>query len=235
MKLDFFVQVIQLVSNKMEDTADFYISKLVELGIQDVSAPIFNHLVSIDADKLSDLLRELEELINSKTDLKGSEKKVWQGKKSRDIGLKFEAIIKFVFSGNSVFDVKTNIRSTTSEIDLILTLKTAAMYVPFLRAHHTIYGESKCHQKSLKKEWVDEMRTTLRDHGSSLGLLFLFCSSRAVAREARVSIGLSVAEERVVVPFGKKQFEELSAGANLLKLLQDQHRDAITHSSRLEI
>lgn len=208
---------------------------ILGLGLDGISDDIYDALFVLDIDRLNALYDELNKLRSETSQLVGSAKRSWQSGKNQRVGKKFEELISCIFFGSELFDVEMNLRSMTSDIDITLTLKPLSTFIPYLRGHHTIYGESKCHEKGFKKEWVDEMRTTLKDHGANVGLIFVFCESRNIIREAKVSISNGVVENKLVVPFGKKQIEELRAGVNLLKVLQDQFRDSRTHNSKLAI
>jgi hypothetical protein len=70
---------------------------------------------------------------------------------------------------------------------------------------------------------------------AKFAILFVFCASRAVHREARIAIALHWQKGTSVVPMGRKQLEEIRKGAAFLRVLSDQHVDAANHLAQLAI
>lgn len=204
---------------------------LVMSGAPGVTDKLYNYIAPNNVAKLGAHMRRLERV--RAMNVSGKKKK---GQHARVIGMLFERLIKALVADSQALRFVGNVRTTTSEIDVVLAVQPAGAFVPMLRdAGNHIIGEAKCYTKGPKSEWVNEMRGTLATHGATVGILFLACTTRALASDIRYTIALHAAQGIKIVPFGMKQLNEVHGGANFLSVLSSQYTLAAVHSSNMHI
>lgn len=192
---------------------------------------IFEYLSPLDRPKFEKVLKTLNRALRAK--VKGKSR---QGAKSLLIGSLFERLLGLLFDGKGAVSVLKNIRSTTSEIDLLLQVEPMGQFVPMLRDAGThLIGEAKCRADAPSSALTDKFAAFLQNHNAKLGVLFVNCSSRSVPLQCRMSISLQWIRGTQVVPFGRKQLEEVRKGAPFLRVLRDQHMQAMNHMTKLAI
>ena len=192
-------------------------------GVPVTAGKVEEFLSPVDRLKLKQALGDLDKLKAARAT-------------SVKIGYAFEVLLANLFGESKVLKVQTRVQSTTGEIDLVITvLAGLSQSVPFLVKHTHLLAEAKCHQSALKSEWVTEMLTNLQHHGASLGLIFVYCKSRPVHVRSRQAIAMGVVGGKVVVPIGRKQFDDICAGGSVIGVLGQQFVDASVHTSTLRV
>lgn len=192
---------------------------------------IFEYLSPLDRKVFEQKLRRLDKVVAMRTGGKED-----QGRRSALVGRLFEQLLRLLFDGKGAITALQNVRTTTSEIDLLLRIEPFGSCVPMLRNAGThMIGEAKCHTKPPSSQLADEFVGFLRKHNARLGVLFVNCTSRTLNSNCRFSIALHWQAGVEIVPIGRKQLEEVRCGAPFLRVLRDQHLLASTHSTKLAI
>lgn len=162
--------------------------------------------------------------------------KTERGRVGRLVGKAYEHLISGLLAGGQALTFQGNVRTTTSELDFLVRIEPLAIAIPFLKDAGThLVGEAKCHTKAPKSEWINEMRGILDTHGAKLGLLFVGCTPRHLASDIRVAVALHAQSQRVIVPIGMAQLNEVQAGANFLRVVARQYVGSKSHTSALTV
>lgn len=201
------------------------------------SESVNEYLHPVDRTKISALIQEIDQLKATPppTDLSRAEKTAWKGNNNRDVGLKYEELIQALFEKSQVFSATTSQRTIIGEIDVVLTFTTLAPKVPILDGHSTAIGEAKCHQTNLKSGWVTELSGNLDHHSIRFGIIFVFCSPRKILPDSVQAIKEAYLLRKVIIPFGRKQFERIVNGDSFIKVLSEQDSLSKIGSRKLEI
>jgi hypothetical protein len=172
-----------------EASFDFYLKMLLASAAPaSITDKIGDYLSPVDRESLRGAIQSLDALRAETTDLTGAQKRAWKSAQGVRIGKAFEALLKSLFEGSQVFSVSANVHSVTGEIDLKITLLPGLVYlVPFLVGHTHILGEAKCHDKSMKSDWVTEMMGNMELHSTRLGFIFVYCASKQVPAPGRLA------------------------------------------------
>jgi hypothetical protein len=159
-----------------------------------------------------------------------------QGVRSSITGRILERIIRLLFKSCQAVQSVANLRSSTAEIDLLLHLNVLSGAVPMFRTAGThIIGEAKCYASGFKQEWVNELCGLMAQHNCSHSILFVGSPSKVLKIDHRHGLHVHAIRGQHVVPFGIKQFEEVAAGENFLKVLGRQFVDVQVSSVSLAI
>lgn len=217
------------------NTLDYFLKGLLECGVTDLNAEIQEFLSPVDRDKLKQAVDNLDQLKAEKNPIKGSAKQVWQGEQNRKVGAAFERLIGVLFEKSQVLTVRTNLHSTTGEIDLVMELRPLAQKVPFLASRTHLIAEAKSHDKSPKSEWVTETLGNLKLHGCNLAFIFVYCKPKRLQREFRQAVAMAAASGNSVVPIGRKQYGSIADGAKLIDTISRQYVDCATHNTDLHV
>lgn len=207
------------------NTLDAWLVVLQEVKNGRANDAAYGYLWSGNLARLKQDLERAEKLRNISTARKhGRTRQERQGKLSRILGRHFELTLKRLFDGCSALAYHSNVRTTVSEIDCLFTITPSAGLVPFLSQAGThVIGEAKFYKDAFKTEWVNELVGILNAHGAKIAFLFVGCSQRKVNSGFRNLLGLQAASGNYfIVPVGQKQFQEVLAGENLLKVLNQQ-------------
>ncbi len=197
---------------------------------------IYAWALPVKRERIKCLYDRLLKLAVWKSSKKGKAAQVDQGRRSRVVGKVFETLIRCLFVDGSVLSVESNMRSTTSEIDLLLKIGPSGRLLPLLSDLGThVIGEAKCHAKAPSSELVNELRAFVETHSAKLAFLFVFCTSRPIATAARNAIALNGAQGRYIVPIGRKQLEQVIAGVPVCKILSEQRVHAANATTKLSV
>jgi hypothetical protein len=166
----------------------------------------------------------------------GKHAKEDQGAKSKAVGAAFEAMLRVLFNSSGSLRVKSNVRTTANEIDMLVTIDPSGVIIPVLRAIGTHFiCEAKCHTKAPSATLVNGVVGFLELQSATFAILFVFCTSRALHRDARTAIAMHWMKGVSVVPMGRKQLEAIRKGAAFLRVLTDQHVEAANHITQLAV
>ena len=218
------------------DTLDEWLPFLAAMTSATLNEKIYEWALPVKRERLKCLYGRLLRVVEWKTTKTGAAAKVDQGRRSRVVGLVYERLLRTLLDGGGALSVEANVRTTSNEIDLLLKIQPVGARLPVFEGVGThIIGEAKCHSKAPSSQLVNEMRGFLETVSATFGFLFVFCKSKTVATEARTAIALNAAQGRYVVPVGRKQIEEVLAGAPVCKVLTDQWVHAANHLSKLAV
>lgn len=195
-----------------------------------------DYLHPVDRPKLTALINQIDTMRAAQPPAgTAAQKRTWRSTNNRNIGLKYEELIQALFEKSQVFTATTAQRTIIGEIDVVLTFTTFSQRVPLLDGHTTAIGEAKCHQTNLKSEWVTEMSGNLDHHSVKFGFIFVFCSPRKVHPDSVQAVKEAYLLRKVLIPFGRKQFERIIAGESFIKVLSEQDSLSKIGSRKLEI
>ena len=205
---------------------------LMDLEPGAATDPLLEWLAPVDRKKLAGARKRLECVLKIKVKTVGD-----RGRKSNLVGRLYEAIVDLLFSRGDAVSIHSNVRSTTSEIDTLLSVKPLGkQFVPFLAAAGThIMAEVKCKSGPPKVELVNELAAFSGTHGTNDSLLFVNCTSRRLHHTIRTQIALHWVKGQKVVPIGKAQLNEIEGGRPVLAVVADQYVAASASLTSLSI
>lgn len=225
---------------------DEFLADLTATNI-DPTDTILNYLSLTDTAKLTLVLTRLERVRAldagalakaraAKGVRKNEKKKQVEGQQATVVGALLERAIRVLLDGCKCLTHGGNVRTSTSEIDFLLTMTTLSNAVPMLRkaVTHAI-GEAKCYSSGMKIEWVNELVGIMQIHAATHSILFLASPPKKLRIDARHAIHSHSLRGNFVVPFGLTQLNEVKGGKNFLKVLNDQYIETITGATNLSI
>lgn len=206
------------------NSLDSLIKDIVALKGTAASETVYEYLSPVDRSQVATLVQDIDNLRATAppAGLSRSQITSWNGTNNRNIGLKYEDLIRVLFQGSQVFSATLAQRTTIGEIDVVLAFSTFSTNVPFLNGHSGAIGEAKCHKKNLKSEWVTELSGNLLHSSHKFGIVFTFCNPKKVPAPSIQALKESHLLSRPIIPFGRKQFDQVVAGESLLKIMADQ-------------
>jgi hypothetical protein len=223
------------MTDAQDDTLAKWMSLLANKTSGQLNDAIYEWALPVRKERIKCLYGRLLKLTAWKSPNTGAAAKADQGRRSRVVGLVYERLLRGLFDGG-VLSVEQNIRTTTSEIDLLLKVEPTAYALPMLDGAGThVIGEAKCHAKAPSSELVNELRGFIDTHSATLAFLFVFCTSRQIAPDARQAIALHGAQGRYIVPIGRKQLERVIAGEPVCRVLSDQRVHAANATTKLSV
>lgn len=208
---------------------------LIDIKQTDINEQIYQYLETIDRKRLKQLRTRLDRVIEIKKPAK-LPMDVFKGKKSHAVGRVFEAMLKCLFAKGQALSAMTNVRSTTSEIDILLEVKPLGNVVPLLKVAGThILAEAKCYSKALKSEWINELKGVLDSHAAKVGILFIGGRPKQIAIQARTLIAIFSGQGYRLIPIGRTQITAVESGQSFLGVLSTQGVAASVHTTKLHI
>jgi hypothetical protein len=218
------------------DTLDEWLPRLTKISAATMNNEIYEWALPVDRTQVSEHYKQLVELHAQKTDKKGAAGKAEMGARNSAVGALYEKLLRVLFGGGGALSVEGNVRTTTNEIDLLLKIEPIGVALPLFQGVGThIIGEAKCHAKPPSSELVNETRGILELHSAKCAFLFVFCSSRSIAMAARQAIAMLAVAGISIVPVGRKQLEQVIAGAPVCRVLSDQRVHAANHLTKLAV
>ncbi|CAI3660776.1 restriction endonuclease [Clostridium neonatale] len=149
---------------------------------------------------------------------------------NRRKGKLLEKLAKVLLGSADIFNIKTNIRDHTNEIDLLLTPsdynRIHKIVLPdYLQ--NDILIECKNYKDTIKVDWIGKFSSLLNTHRVDLGIIFSY-KSFAGKNEWQSSKGLSkkifLAENKVIININFKDIELiLSKNKNIVELIKDKY------------
>ncbi|HEX7814589.1 hypothetical protein, partial [Dyella sp.] len=158
-----------------------------------------------------------------------------KGRQSRLIGLIFERLLATLMIDGKLFTGKTNVHTTTSEIDLLMQLgPIAASVVPYLQdVGAMVLGEAKCVKGGIQSGWVQKLAGIMATHNTKFAILFTEGTAKKVPPAIRTALSLHYVGHRRIVPFGSSQLDAVISGESFLGVLAEQHTKVALHSTTL--
>lgn len=198
---------------------------------------VYEACCDIDLARIDLMRKRIEQLRSLKIQKNNKRSKAAKGRLSRHLGIMLERLMLEMLKGCSVLDVRNNVRSTMAEIDYLLGIGpiAASMFAMFRESQPHAIGEAKCVQGAMKTEWINELAGLLPAHGAKLGIIFTAAPSKNLVVGARMTLAIHAARGLSIVPFGFKQVDEVIAGRNFLKVLEEQHARVVSSATDLAI
>lgn len=151
---------------------------------------------------------------------------------NRKKGKLLENLAEILLNSADIFNVKTNIRDHTNEIDLLLTPSD------YNRIHNIILPdylqndiliECKNYKDTIKVDWIGKFSSLLNTHKVNLGIIFSY-KSLAGKNEWQSSKGLTkkifLAENKVIININFSDIELiLSKKKNIVELIKDKYEE----------
>lgn len=210
-----------------------YITALLTTGNQNINRSIFAYLENIDPVRFRTLTARLARVRAFKP--KGPKAAELEGKRAALVGKVFEKLLECLMMQSKVLCVGSRVRSTTSEIDHLLTLTPLSILVPAVSQAGThIVAEAKCYSKPMKSEWISEMKGVLDLHNTKVGILFV-ARAQKIQVAIRTAIAVFSGQGYRIVPFGPKQLQEIESGKTFLEVFSAQSVAVSIHSTKLAV
>jgi hypothetical protein len=144
-------------------------------------------------------------------------------------GNTLEAIVSFLLTSSTVFDVIENIRTSSNEIDQLITINSKGRKYRnegFLDIKEDILlSECKNYQSSISVTWVGKFFSLMTYTTTKIGLLFsyhgLSGSNWKDAVGLTKKLYLSECEKRYILDFNVNDFNKIAEGYSLLELISN--------------
>ncbi|MEY9096273.1 acetylglutamate semialdehyde dehydrogenase [Paenibacillus sp. RC84] len=201
----------------------------------DYKEQAYKELTRLKDSVLNDYKILLDELIevNSKTEAQGENIKSQKGKA-------LENLVTFLIKSTGLFEVHTNIRTDTNEIDQILELsfrgKHFEKYLPF--DGQLFLSECKNYKGKVSVTWVGKFHSLLVSNSTRYG--FLFSYHGFTGKEWRDATGLTkklfllkekMAEKVYILDFNISDFHLILNGHSFLEIIDAKIKALITSTS----
>jgi hypothetical protein len=225
----------------MNQTPSYNLAEFIEdisNGNENISnEAIYSYIAGNKCPSISRRKKRIERLRTYKVKGTGASVNEKRGRLARLIGIAFEGLIVSLFRGNKAFDIETNIRTETAEIDVVVKVKPLGITIPFVRqiGTHAI-GEAKSYLNAGPKiEWINELGGSLKTHAATTGILFFGCTPRKLRADIKTALYLQKTNQVRVIPFGIKQIEQVQNGSTFLKELEKQYFKVELNATDIEI
>lgn len=218
-------------------------SLLCILATHNIDDPkIYRHLCPRSPARLKRQVAALERVANAKyvpgAFAKVTSSKAFKSAQSRLKGKLFERITEEVLKAVTCFSVRTNIQTSTNEVDVLVTLGPSSTIVPALRMWGTHFiCECKFHDSHVSTTWVGKLSTLLATHGASVGILI---SKKGIAETGRGRQICHLIEKLAIKPsptfIVTLDFADLRgciAGDNVLELIVRRFIEVRTSTAKL--
>ncbi|MED1602649.1 acetylglutamate semialdehyde dehydrogenase [Alkalihalophilus marmarensis] len=201
-------------------TSDFLKENIIsELNIEEAKYKIITSLSNDEKQIYSDLLNKLIKLHSSKEKYSNAQK-----------GKALENIVTFLLEKSTVFDVKNNIRSTTNEIDQLITINAKGRRFRekgFLDlTDNTLLSECKNYKDKVSVTWVGKFASLIYTSQVKIGLLFSYHGltgnnwSAATGLTKKIFLGSPEEKKIYILDFNISDFKKIEEGSNLLELIR---------------
>ncbi len=196
----------------------------------------FQFLTKMTSDDLEDykrLLSNFEEL-NKKTKTQKAAQE--NGSSSYDKGKSLEELVTFLLEKTGLFEVHTNIRTHTNEIDQLLELSFQGQHflehLPFKDPYYL--SECKNYNKKIDVTWVGKFYSLLNTSRTRYGIIFSYHGltgenwGYATGLTKKIFLLKEKVEERFfILDFNITDFKKIAEGVTFLQLLESKIKSLI--------
>lgn len=197
---------------------------LAKKGIDDAS--LWSVLDRVDRVKLAKLLTDVDTADATKFDKAvnvGMTKASFDSEKSGKKGKIFEQVAATLLSGVACFGARTDIATSTNQLDVLVTMGLWSGVVPAFRQWGTHFiCECKFHDKGVAIDWVQKLDSLLGTHGASVGILI---SKKPITKGGRGNINHNLQMLAVngtyILSLSRSDLDKCAAGDGIIQMLVD--------------
>lgn len=156
--------------------------------------------------------------------LSGTPLKQWKGDRASRIGSKFEELAQAILDNCKVISYDTNVLTTISEIDFLISKEPQANLFDFLKfSTGPILGEAKCYSgNQFQGDWVVKLIGRMGQQNVNLALLFVALRRDKLQGKVKSNLDIHAAQNKIIIPIGYNVIDKLVSGENFLRIL-DRH------------
>lgn len=188
-----------------------------ESFVKNLSEEYIYKTFSFSDDTLNNYKEKLDIFIKSNSSTKSSNK---EKKES------LEHLVSFIANKTNLFTVHENVKTSTNEIDLLLTLKKPTGSIIFekciLSNDDTVLLECKNYNKKIDVTWIGKFYSLLRTSKTKLGVIFSY--NGFTGEDWKDGTGLAkkifLTDNTLVLDFSLEDFQEISNGTSILKIIK---------------
>lgn len=147
---------------------------------------------------------------------------------TKDVGDALENLVKVIGESTNLFEVYSNKRTSTNEIDHIFISKPQAK--PLIQTHvfnefENMIIECKNYNNKVGVTWVGKLYSLLRASGCNVGILFSYHGLTGNKNGWNAAVGLTkkiyLKDEIFILDFNKDDIIKLVHGESFLKLVHE--------------
>jgi hypothetical protein len=143
-------------------------------------------------------------------------------------GKSLEEIVQFVLTEAAVFEIYSNVRTSSNEIDVLTRLNKKGKFFKaqgLLEFQDTFLSECKNYNKKVDVTWVGKFYSLMRYTKKNLGILFSYKGMSGQNWHNAVGltkkIYLSDETERYIIDFSYNDFKALAEGESFIDLINN--------------
>lgn len=150
------------------------------------------------------------------------------GSSTGEKGKALEEIVQFVLHKSAVFEIFSNVRTSSNEIDILARLNTKGRYFKgqgLLDFHDSFLSECKNYNKKVDVTWVGKFYSLMKYTKNNLGILFSYKGLSGDKWHNAVGLTkklyLLEEEDRCIIDFNYNDFIKLSEGKSFIELITE--------------
>jgi len=213
-----------VVSKPVDASLAFVLDYLSKNAVDDPT--IWSVLDRVDRAKLGQLLIDVDAVDATTYDKAihvGLTKKEFESQKSGKKGKIFEQVAATLLSGVTCFGARTDIATSTNQLDVLVSMGPSSGIVPAFREWGTHFiCECKFHDKGVAVDWVQKLESLLGTHGSKVGVLI---SKKPISKGTRGNIPhmlqLFAIKGTYILCLSRQDLDKCVAGDGIIQMLVD--------------
>lgn len=143
-------------------------------------------------------------------------------------GKALEEIVQFVIEKSAVFDIHSNVRTSSNEIDILARLNGKGKYFKgqgLLDFHDSFLSECKNYNKKVDVTWVGKFYSLVKYTKNNLGIIFSYKGLSGDKWHNAVGLTKKIflleTDERYIIDFNYNDFKILSEGKSFIELISE--------------
>lgn len=141
-------------------------------------------------------------------------------------GETLENLVEYIFNTSPLFMVAKNVRTSTNELDLLVTLSSMGIlfeHEGFLKIPYPFICECKNYNKKVDVTWVGKLYSLVTTSNKNLGIIFSFHGLSGKgwhnAHGLTKKICLSTNNDILILDFSLKDFEAMKDGEVFINII----------------
>ncbi|NCT39912.1 acetylglutamate semialdehyde dehydrogenase [Bacillus sp. EB93] len=147
---------------------------------------------------------------------------------TKEKGKALEEIVQYILDKSAVFEVYSNVRTSSNEIDILARLNAKGKYFKgqgLLDFHDSFLSECKNYNKKVDVTWVGKFYSLVKYTKNNLGILFSYKGLSGDKWHNAVGLTkklyLLEEDERYIIDFNYNDFKKLSEGKSFIELITE--------------
>lgn len=136
-----------------------------------------------------------------------------------------EELVSFISKKTNLFTVCENIKTSTNEIDLLLSLKKPTGSIIFEKMialkNDGVLLECKNYNKKIDVTWIGKFYSLLRTSKTRIGIIFSYRGFTGTNWNDEVGLvkKIFLIDNTIILDFSLKDFEKIAEGISILKII----------------